>query len=338
MSLIDQDFGDKVGLFIGPWLIGGWFEILLQGVLFCQFVSYFRSYRDDKGGLQLAVAVLAVLTTLKSCDVFAVIWHNFVVLFGDLPSAVLLNFSTAAWWQTGSTLMGATIDILVQAYFCFRLYVISKKWYVVAPAAALCVFSYIAAIISMYYIATAPGGLTSGLWIEIHFGTACAADILISVSTAFFLIRSKKAIHQQTAGLIDSLIRLTFQTGAPASLCALLNVILLGLAQPTLSIIFNVPLPKLYAISMMWTLNARRAMRAQRSGTRSGTYTGSSSNDLSARSRPQRRGPNGDIELGAIQVFTQTETTKHANDGDVFPLQGDNGSKSQFAHHQGGRR
>ncbi|KAJ7285105.1 hypothetical protein C8J57DRAFT_1290455 [Mycena rebaudengoi] len=315
MSTKDQDFGDKVGLFIGPWLIGGWFEILLQGVLFCQFVSYFRSYRDDKGGLQLAVAVLAVLTTLKSCDVFAVIWHNFVVLFGDLPSAVLLNFSIAAWWQTGNTLMGATINIFVQAYFCFRLNAISKKWYVVAPAAALCVFSYIAAIINV----------------------RSSADILISVSIAFFLIRSKKTVLQQTAGLIDSLIRLTFQTGAPASLCALLTVIMVNLPQPKplLLIIFNVPLPKLYAISMMWTLNARRALRAQRSGTRSGTHTGSSSNDLSARSRPQRRGPNGDIELGAIQVLTQTETTKHIDDRDLFPLQGDNGSKGQFTRHQG---
>jgi hypothetical protein len=101
--------------------------------------------------------------------------------------------------------------------------------------------------------------------------------------------------------------------------------------KPLLLIIFNVPLPKLYAISMMWTLNARRALRAQRSGTRSGTHTGSSSNDLSARSRPQRRGPNvrrfiagemilkfpiqGDIELGAIQVLTQTETSKHIDVG-----------------------
>jgi hypothetical protein len=54
----------------------------------------------------------------------------------------------------------------------------------------------------------------------LHSSSCCfsAADFFISFSTAFFLIQSKKNILPQTVGLINSLVRLTFQTAAPASL------------------------------------------------------------------------------------------------------------------------
>ncbi|KAJ7221944.1 hypothetical protein C8J57DRAFT_244890 [Mycena rebaudengoi] len=330
MGLLDDTLAQQVSLFLGPWLIGAWFEILLQGVLFCQFVNYFSWYRDDKQGLKLSVAVLALLTILKSCQAFVVVWINFVEYFGDLRGAVFLNFT--AWWQAGNTLMAALIGLLVQAYFCWRLYAISKKWWIAAPIMALVVFSFVGIIVSYDYSTTRPDDPIIGVWMTVHLAIVCAADFLITLSTAFFLIRSKKNILPQTVGLINSLVRLTFQTAAPAALCALLNVLVLETSKkPTLSIIFNMPLPKLYAISMMWTLNARRAL-VQRS--RGGTHTGSSTNEISGgRSRPTRRGPNGDVELGAIKVLTQTETTKHI---DVMfdPTHVDNDSKGRFAHHQ----
>jgi hypothetical protein len=44
-----------------------------------------------------------------------------------------------------------------------------------------------------------------------------AADVLLSCTTAFFLIKSKKNVLPQTVGLISALVRLTFQTAAPAA-------------------------------------------------------------------------------------------------------------------------
>jgi hypothetical protein len=41
------------------------------------------------------------------------------------------------------------IALTVQTYFCFRLYAISKKWYVAAPVMALCVFSFLGAVIEV---------------------------------------------------------------------------------------------------------------------------------------------------------------------------------------------
>ncbi|KAJ7339714.1 hypothetical protein DFH08DRAFT_875425, partial [Mycena albidolilacea] len=141
-----------------------------------------------------------------------------------------------------------------------------------------------------------------------HPGSVFAGDIILSLTTAYFRLTSRKDVHPQTAGLINGLIRLTFQTATPAALCAMFNLIFSQISVTDVHSIvptaFNMPLPKLYAVSMMWTLNARRAITAYHSSEHGMTST---SNEISGgRSRTQRR--NNDVELCAIQVVTQTET------------------------------
>ncbi|KAJ7820859.1 hypothetical protein B0H13DRAFT_2291924 [Mycena leptocephala] len=57
----------------------------------------------------------------------------------------------------------------------------------------------------------------------------------------------------------------SFQTAAPAARCSMLNLIfslLYSNGEGLISAAFNMPLPKLYAVSMMRTLNARRSLQA----------------------------------------------------------------------------
>ncbi|KAJ7702761.1 hypothetical protein B0H17DRAFT_1042948 [Mycena rosella] len=299
---------------LGPWLVGGCLDLLLQGVLFCQFVSYITYYRDDKGSFRIAVAVLALLTTLKSIHAFAIMWIQYIVYFGDLPGAILLNYTT--WWQSGNPLMVAIIGVYVQAYFCFRLWVISKRWYVVAPIATLFFFAFLAIVVATYFISTADGPKIAH-WFAAHLSSVFVGDITLSFATAFFLLKTKKNVLPETVGLISALIRLTFQTAAPAALCAMFNLIFSQVnpgGSGITSTAFNMALPKLYAISMMWTLNGRRTIRASHS-SHHGMAT--SSNEISGgRSRAQRRAD--DMELGGIRVLTQIETVQHVDVRDMF--------------------
>jgi hypothetical protein len=128
-------------------------------------------------------------------------------------------------------------------------------------------------------------------------------------------------LDRRTVGLISALVRLTFQTAAPAALwyvdqkpcqpksnaipSAMLNLIFSQIygSDKIISTAFNQALPKLYACSMMWTLNARRDIRLIHSG---------STNPPSDRTR-RTRGAN-ELELGAmsgIQVRTHLETVQH---------------------------
>ncbi|KAJ6595231.1 Tubulin/FtsZ, GTPase domain-containing protein [Mycena vulgaris] len=91
------------------------------------------------------------------------------------------------------------------------------------------------------------------------------------------------------SNLSTLLVQVVSSTAAPAAFCAMLNLIFSQVnpgGTGITSIAFNMALPKLYAVSMLWTLNARRTIR-------------------SAAARGARRRATSSL------VLTQTETTQH---------------------------
>ncbi|KAF9002067.1 hypothetical protein BDQ17DRAFT_1357379 [Cyathus striatus] len=300
---------------LGPWLIGSFLDFLFQGVLFCQFVHYYQWNPNDKIGLKSAVAGLVLLTTLKTIQSFALIWILLILHFEDLPGAILLNYTT--WWQAGSSLMVASIGLYVQIFFLHRLLVLTKyNWLMVAPIAVVIVFSYVSICVATHYIALGSDtGVKTGIWFANHLSSVFAGDFLITCVTAFYLFQTKKDVLPQTVGLISALVRLTFQTAAPAALCAMFNLVFSQLYSgddKLISTAFNMALPKLYAFSMMWTLNARHSLRG-------GRYN----------SDPSSRNRHDNVELGAytnnIQVHTHIETVQQIDVRDMFDHGGSDG-------------
>ncbi|KAJ7704283.1 hypothetical protein B0H17DRAFT_1039134 [Mycena rosella] len=303
---------------LGPWLAGSCIDIFLQGVLTCQIFNYYSWYHEDKLILHVYVGGLAILSVLKSVQAFAIIWIQSILFIGDIDGAILLNYTS--WIQAGNPMMVATFDLYVQTYFCYRLFVICKKLPVVAPVAVVFLFAFCSMILATYYITLGVSASSKiANWFAAHLSSVFAADILLSCSTAYFLIQSKRNVLPQTVGLISALVRLTFQTAAPAAICAMFNLIFSQVytgSNNLVSTAFNMALPKLYAVSMMWTLNARRTIRAAHS-SRNGV---SSSNELSG-NRTRRTRARDEVELGnfgGIQVHTTQETVQHIDVRGMF--------------------
>ncbi|KAJ7452949.1 hypothetical protein FB451DRAFT_1565855 [Mycena latifolia] len=242
-----------------------------------------------------------------------------------------------AWWESGNALMVAVIGLYVQTYFCYRLWVISTKWYVVAPILLLCLFGFLAIVVAIYFV-VAQDIARIPPWLGAHMASVFGqsgvfiGDVLLTLTTAYFLINCRKDVLPQTAGLLSALIRLTFQTAAPSTFCAMIYLIFSQITIPTgiptpsrMVTVFNVPLPKLYAISMMWTLNARRSIRAH------STYhvgISGASNEISGGRSRQPQNAQSDVELSRIQVLSQTQTTQHIDVRDMFdPTNGRDGAK-----------
>ncbi|KAI5121052.1 hypothetical protein M0805_008628 [Coniferiporia weirii] len=312
---MDSAEWENVVFLLGPWVIGGFLDILLQGILFCQFINYFTWYRDDKRGLVLLVIGLFIMTTLKSIQSFALVWIQNIVYFGDINGAIALSYTK--WWQSGNGLMVAAIGAYVQSYFCYRLYVISQKWWVVVPIAIVFIFALIASVLSTYYT-TKDEQLDIRNWYAAHLSSVFAGDTLLACTTAYFLLlKNPKGGLERTKNLIHALVRLTFQTATPAAICAMLNLIFSQIyvgSNKLVSSAFNMALPKIYAISMMWTLNARRSIRATHSSHEMVTDT-TTNVHFRTRVRP-------DLELGrmgastTIQIRTEIETMHHHDDED----------------------
>ncbi|KAF7325012.1 hypothetical protein MKEN_00543600 [Mycena kentingensis (nom. inval.)] len=320
----------SVSLILGPFLVAATVDLFLQGILAMQFASYFSWYRDDKWQLRLIVLILTIITWLKSFQAFALIWVKFVGRFGDLLGAFVLSQDTKAWWDVGNTVMGAMIEFYVQSYFAWRLYVISKRWWLAVLVEFVCFFSLAMSAIVTHMVVTKNTEHIAP-WISAQVGAIFTGDVLVTTLTTYFLLRLRKDVLPETTGLINALLRLTFQTAAPSALCALLYLILSQFKIPTgtpltapIIVVFNMPMSKLYAISMMWTLNARKTIHVQ------STHHGFSGSEISGgRSRvngltgrgmalTQSHSQPGDMELGRIQVLTQRETTQHVDMVDIF--------------------
>ncbi|THH08100.1 hypothetical protein EW145_g2926 [Phellinidium pouzarii] len=249
-----------------------------------QFMNYYTWYKDDKWRLRWIVAVLAIATTLKSAQTLLLVWEQSIV---------------------------ASIGVYVQTYFCFRLYAISRCWWVVSPISAILLFAYAASIVSTYYTSTFNTPMI-GHWFAAHLSAVFVGDTLLASATAFFLISTSRHGLRQTKMLVNALVRLTFQTATPAAICAMLNLVFSQVyngQDRLVSAAFNTALPKMYAISMMYTLNARRAILI---GHSSGQITSSFEQ---ARNTHRR----DDVELNrmgslaTIQIRTEIETERHVD-------------------------
>jgi len=126
-----------------------------------------------------------------------------------------------------------------------------------------------------------------------YLSAVFAGNLILSATTAYFLLKVKLNCHPQSVGLVSAVVRLTFQTAAPATLCAMLNLIFSQVYTGDDGVVataFNMAMPKLYAISMMWTLNGRARTRLSLSGRPSCPCSLST-----------------DIDRRTIQVLTQSE-------------------------------
>ncbi|KAJ7613049.1 hypothetical protein FB45DRAFT_938837, partial [Roridomyces roridus] len=119
--------------------------------------------------------------------------------------------------------MVASIDLYVQAYFCYRLWAVTKRRFVVTLICGIFAFAYFAMCVGTFYIHTALDHSIS-MWFAIHLSTVFAGDVFLTCTTAYFLLKNRKNAMSHTANFINSLIRLTFQTAAPAAICAMFNL------------------------------------------------------------------------------------------------------------------
>ncbi|KAJ7663602.1 hypothetical protein B0H17DRAFT_1092520 [Mycena rosella] len=292
-----------VTFILGAWNLGISGDLLLQGVLFAQFAHYFDLYKKDILLLRAFVGGLLVLTTLKSMQCLAILWVQNVVHFVDVFGA--LNMFYQFWLYGINVIFVAFIAFYVQLFFCQRLWVISKNIYVVVLIVALFAFALLAAVVeTAFFFSDRTFPLRQ--WFAVHLATVFAGDLILCASSIYFLLNHSTGAMPQTASMLKSIVKLTFQVrlGKDGSIT--------GFSM--LAIIANTLLPKLYAISAMWTLNSRRDLRlAPPNGQNTSSTEGTSG----------RQARTNNVELGIlsgpgnrvpIQVRTQVQIVQYSDD------------------------
>ncbi|KAJ7573375.1 hypothetical protein C8J56DRAFT_1109793 [Mycena floridula] len=134
------------------------------------------------------------------------------------------------WWLAGNPLMVATICLYAQAFFLSRLYIISQKKWIVIPLGLGFLTAYALMVVAEICIHNDIPNIEK--WFAGHLSAVFAGDILMSLATTYYLLKSRNSGLIRTISVIDSLVRLTLSSAAPAALCAMLNLIFSQIYQP----------------------------------------------------------------------------------------------------------
>ncbi|KAJ7725715.1 hypothetical protein B0H16DRAFT_1895042 [Mycena metata] len=305
-------------------------DLFLQGVLCAQFAHYTNVNQRDSVWMKLFVVGLALLTTLKTIQVLAMIGIQNVVLFENPATTHSAGGRAGSrkWLGQMNLILESGIAFYVQLFFCHRLWALSHNVYIMVVAISLFIFALVTASVAVYFSARP---LIGTLMVSTHLGLAMGGDLL-QTGTTFSSrppawangIYAKLTTPANNTGKylfistrLSSALQSKHQSAAPGAFCALVNFVatiseIRGPAitpGPTpafvISIIANIMLPKLYAMAAMWTLNYRDEIRSAATHLDFPSFGGMGVGDKTAPEIPRLRA--GGIETSTTNSINAPE-------------------------------
>jgi len=178
-----------------------------------------------------------------------------------------------------SIIITAILTLLVHTFYAHRILMISRRnYFLTTPIITLAILRLVSATVTTAYLLklhTFSAFKHDVRWIfTIGLALSSAVDIMITTSLCVLLQTSRSGLEKSNAA-IDSLIKYTFETGAltcAATIASMLcwsinpgNLIFMGL---------HFVIGKLYANSLLVSLNTREGMREKLRRARSRTSAG----------------------------------------------------------------
>ncbi|KAK7030067.1 hypothetical protein R3P38DRAFT_2933000 [Favolaschia claudopus] len=219
----DPQFG-LIYYVLGGWLIGSSAVLFLEGILVTQVYNYVSWFAQESLRIDIAVAILFVLTVLKTIQSFAIVWINNIIYMRD------------------------PLD----------RYKLSSRWWLAIPLVILILLGFAAAAVTVRSVIARSG--RSSHWSTDTLITFLTLYYLLS-ARQHALSRTRKLIgtliricfHTGVPVSIASLLMLICsQIGGPALKPQLTNSVILVLLDVV---------PIIYANCMLYILNTRRKLR-----------------------------------------------------------------------------
>ncbi|KIY70896.1 hypothetical protein CYLTODRAFT_160531 [Cylindrobasidium torrendii FP15055 ss-10] len=270
---------------MGALMIGALVSTALWGITCMQTFEYYGSYlKYDNIMFKIMVTIVFICDTLHEVFICHTVYTYMVSHFGD-PVAI----GKVEWSILAEVICSGLVAFVVQSFFTYRVWVLSRKKFLLVLPLALLVIAELAVTLAYFSKAVAR------VKVEVYTDSfkvrdlsqalnaiGAAGDILITVTLIYLLHRSKSGMRKSDA-MVNSLILFALNTGLLTSLCALMSLIMILIYPDTfLYIAFFFCLSRLYANSLMATLNARRKLK----NAVDGSYIATLDGDPSSRRLP----------------------------------------------------
>jgi len=251
----------------GALLIGGLLATGLSGTVTVQSFSYIRLYPTDLLRNRALVGAVWIMDTAHTSLIWASIWTYLITNFGDTSKIDMIPRTVAM-----SIALTAILTFLVHCFFAHRIHKLSRgDWRVTIPLSICAFLRLCSASVTtgeMIHMETFSSFKHEFRWV---FTLGLALSSLVDVLIAVFLCHSLRGSRKASANssmdhVINSVILYTFENGSITCTATIVSMVC-WLAMPN-NLVFmglHFVIGKLYANSLLATLNARKQLQRERS-------------------------------------------------------------------------
>ncbi|KAJ7364704.1 hypothetical protein DFH08DRAFT_1017261 [Mycena albidolilacea] len=267
---------------LGALLIGTLVSYALFGVTTTQVYIYYGRFPQDSWRLKSLVVAAWCCDFAHTICIAITIYTMVITNYGHPERLFVLPNSLLA-----SIFIGSLLSFGVQLFFSFRIYALSKSFWVPCICWALSLFRFVPPNVILFVFGRGPaaqflgrfGPLFDAIW-----AASAANDLLIAGTLVILLYRRRNAGLESTVAMVDQLIAWTIETGVVTSIASLLMLIVFIALPSTFAwLAIFVVIPRLFSNSLLASLNSRAALRC---AMRKGVPSSSRSTGFSAVPRP----------------------------------------------------
>ncbi|KAJ8495073.1 hypothetical protein ONZ51_g1913 [Trametes cubensis] len=255
----------------------------LSGAVWMQVFLYVQLYPRDRLRIKLMVfsvcaspSTIRVLDTIHSAMAITANWQYLIMHFGDwtIIDNITCGFTMILFILRVVLIafLEALITFLVHCFFTHRIHTLSRQnWYITAPLVALAAVRLISALIStseMIRLGSYEQFVKRYDYVfTIGLSTAASLDVLIAGGLCYFLRRGRSGFTGMDK-IVDAITLYTIENGLLTCITTVVSLIC-WVSMPT-NLIFlglHFAISKLYANSLLATLNARKSLLNKSQGS-----------------------------------------------------------------------
>ncbi|KAK0470990.1 hypothetical protein IW261DRAFT_1612324 [Armillaria novae-zelandiae] len=258
----------------GAVTIGALSASLLSGAVAIQTILYYKLYPSDSIRVKTLVFAVWLLDLSHTCFVWVSLWDMIISHYGSLD--------IIPWSIPVTIVITAVLTFLVHCFFAYRIFMrsspplcstcrqlisaVSKRnWFLTCPILILAAFRLASACVTtseMLRLKTYSAFKADFRWVfTLGLALSSAVDILITGSL-FGLLRTSRSDAENLKAVIDSLILYTFETGSLTCAATIIDMICwITMSSNLIFMGLHFVIGKLYANSLLVTLNTRRGLR-----------------------------------------------------------------------------
>ncbi|KAF8273647.1 hypothetical protein EI94DRAFT_1795053 [Lactarius quietus] len=242
-----------------PLLFGPLCNWTLYGVLCVQIYVYSYNFPTDRRSIKFLAYFIFLLETVQTALTGSDIYYWFIAGFGNVERLRRSHFG-----PIDVPIINAIISLIVQGYFCYRIWVLNKRsswicWIIAVAAVTQSVAEIWTSIkplveerISIYKTPLYLWSISSSL-----------ADILIAVAMTLLL---RRTIGNFSSFVLVRVVRLTIETNALTATLAITSLVLYATFPNELYYIYTVEIiGKVYSNTLLVSLNNRIYLRDHQS-------------------------------------------------------------------------